>query len=149
MLSTFLKIFWALFCPSCNQYLEFPNNSFWSILCTYPEVCSICVPQDCLCGTSVLVKMVYITWFSYIKTTTQYYGAIFFGPWFMHIRLVHTSRTNISICWNLSYSWIKFYQYHLVQIWLWQVTQAEFCDSDLKSWLPSRFESRRYIDWHI
>jgi len=48
----------ALFCTSCNIYLEFPNNSFSCILCTYPEVCFICVSQDCLCDTSILAKMV-------------------------------------------------------------------------------------------
>ena len=34
-----------------NQYLEFLNNSFWFVLCTYPEVCFICVPWDCRCDT--------------------------------------------------------------------------------------------------
>ena len=37
---------------------------------------------------------------------------------YIHIRLVHNSRTDIYISWNISHSQIKFYQYHLVQIWL-------------------------------
>jgi len=106
------------FCIHLHQHIKYLNNSFWPILCTYPGECSMCVPQDCLCDTSVLVKTVWIDWFGYIRTTASYYVAVSVGPSFIHIRLTHTSRTNISISWNLRYSWIEFCQYHLVQIWL-------------------------------
>ena len=132
-----------------NQYLEFLANSFWFILCTYLEMCFICVPWDHRCDTSVLAKMVQIAWFGCIRTTTQYYVAAYFGPWFIHIRLVHNSRNDISIGWNICYNQIKFDQYHSVQIWLYQVTQAEFHNSDLKSWISLKLESRRYIDLHL
>ena len=48
----------ALLCIYLNQYIRYLNNSFCIILCTYPEVCSIYVPQDCLCDTSILAKTV-------------------------------------------------------------------------------------------
>ena len=118
LLLRFLNTFLALFGMSSNEYIEFLNNSFSATLCTYPGECSMCVRQDCLCDTIALVKMVWIDWFGYIRTTTSYYVAVSFGPWFVHIRLAHTRRNNISISWNLRYSWIRFCQYHLVQIWL-------------------------------
>ena len=48
----------ALLCFYLHQNIRYLNDSFCTILCTYPEVCSICVLQDCLCDTSVLAKMV-------------------------------------------------------------------------------------------
>ena len=48
----------ALLCIYLHQYIRYLNNYFCTTLCTYPEVCSICEPQDCLCDTSVLAKMV-------------------------------------------------------------------------------------------
>jgi hypothetical protein len=48
----------ALLCIYLHQYIKYLNNNFCTTLCTYPEVCSICMPQDCLCDTSVLAKTV-------------------------------------------------------------------------------------------
>ena len=118
-------------------------------ICTYYGVCFMHVPQDCWWDALIANEMVKSASFGYITTTRPKYVKVSFGILFVHIELVYTSSTHISIGWNICYGQIKFCPYSFSEIFIYQATQVEFDDSDCIFGISSKFEPRKHIELHM